>query len=63
MFTKEKIRMIKKLQQLTKVNGPAQVCVWLGIKDTRTLNTWLSRKAIPFHMMEKVNQVIKEKKQ
>lgn len=50
--------MIRELKQITKSHGAAQVCVWLGIKDTRTLNTWISRKSIPFHMMKKVNEVI-----
>lgn len=50
--------MIKKLEKLKEKHGAAQVCVWLGIKDTRTLNTWLSRKAIPFHMLEKVTELL-----
>jgi hypothetical protein len=54
--------MIKKLEKLKAKYGPAQVCVWLGVKDTRTLNTWLSRGSIPFHMEEKVKQVLKEQK-
>lgn len=50
--------MIKRLKDLKDKHGSAQVCVWLGIKDTRTLNTWLSRKAIPFHMLDKVTKVV-----
>lgn len=53
--------MIKKLKDLKEEHGAAQVCVWLSVKDTRTLNTWLSRKAIPFHMMEKVEKLINKR--
>lgn len=53
--------MIKKLNDLKNEHGAAQVCVWLGIKDTRTLNTWLSRSSIPFHMLEKVTKLVKRK--
>lgn len=53
--------MIKKLKSLVKNHGAAQVCVWLGIQDTRTLNTWISRETIPFHMVKKVEETIKKK--
>jgi hypothetical protein len=53
--------MIKKLKKLKEKYGSAQVCVWLGLQDTRTLNTWLSRERVPFHMEEKVKEIIKER--
>ena len=53
--------MIEKLKKLKEKHGAAQVCVWLGIKDTRTLNTWISRNAIPFHKLEAVITTVKKR--
>jgi len=53
--------VIKKLEKLKDIHGAAQVCVWLGLKDTRTLNTWISRKTIPFHKLEVVTKIINKK--
>jgi hypothetical protein len=53
--------VLKKLKKLKEKYGSAQVCVWLGLKDTRTLNTWLSRDSIPSYMEEIVKQVITER--
>lgn len=54
--------MISSLKKLQKKYGAAQVCVWIGIKDTRTFSQWLSRKKVPFAYEEKVKQVIAENK-
>lgn len=53
--------MIKKLKKLKEKYGAAQVCVWMGVRDTRTLNTWLSKEVVPFHMQDKVKEVTRER--
>lgn len=50
--------MIEELKKLKKEYGAAQVCVWIGLQDTRTLNQWLSRKKVPFHYKEIVKKVL-----
>lgn len=53
--------MQEKLKHLVGKYGAAQVCVWVGIEDTRTLNQWVSR-GIPNNKLERVKLKLKEKK-
>jgi hypothetical protein len=53
--------MLKQLKKLTEKHGAAQVCVWIGITDTRTLNTWLSREQIPYKYLFIVEKLLKKK--
>lgn len=54
--------MIKDLEKLKNLHGAAQVCVWLGIQDTRTLNTWISRKSVPYKYHEVAKKVINKRR-
>lgn len=52
--------MMAKLKKLVKLHGAAQVCVWLKMKDTRSLNQWLSRGSVPTYKRDQVEEVINE---
>ena len=51
--------MISELKKAIKIHGAAQVCVWLGMKDTRTIHTWLSRGKIPDHKSKDVEKLMR----
>lgn len=50
----------KELKKLIDRFGSAQVCVWIGIQDTRTVNTWISR-GVPIYRKEQVKLLLKRK--
>ena len=52
---------IKKLGKLVGRYGAAQVSVWLGYRDTRSINVWLSTNKIPKSRIELVQSILKSK--
>jgi hypothetical protein len=52
--------LVKNLRKLVDVHGAAQVAVWLGYKDTRSINNWVSTSTIPRARVERVRSVLNE---
>jgi len=51
---------IKELKQLLKRASKAQVAVWCGVKDTRTIDQWITRKAVPVKYHNFINERLGE---
>lgn len=54
-------KMMTQLDKLIKINGAAQVAVWLGYRDTRPINQWITRGEIPRAKIPLVKEVIEKK--
>lgn len=48
---------LEKLQELIDKYDKAQVAVKLGVKDTRTIDAWISRKMIPSKYLDKIKEL------
>lgn len=49
------------LEKLMHLYSPAQVAVWLGLKDPRPIQQWIYRGIIPRTKLARVTQVIEKK--
>jgi len=48
---------IKKLKKLIDVHGKAKVAVELGVRDTNTINRWISRQLIPAKYLDLIKEM------
>ncbi len=48
---------LKKLKKLIEKHGKAKVAVELGIKDTNTINRWISRQLIPAKYLDQIKEM------
>lgn len=55
-------KYINDLEKLMHIHSPAQVAVWLGLKDPRPIHQWIIRKKIPRTQLAKVSFIIDQRK-
>lgn len=51
---------LRELRQLLKRASKAQVAVWCGIGDTRTVDQWITRKSVPVKYHNIINEKLGE---
>lgn len=51
-------KTLKDLEKLINLKSPAQVAVWLGYKDTRSIHQWLQRGVIPKARVDRVKELL-----
>lgn len=57
----DSVDLLKSLRRLVAIHGAAQVSVWLGYRDSRSVNTWLATKRIPKARTALVEQIVMDK--
>lgn len=51
-------RTVQELKKLIQIYGAARVAVWLDYRDTRPINSWVTRGQIPEQRKELVKDLI-----